>query len=56
MRIHIENTLAYSILDLALDIGLDRGFDADDLPLRDMEDPNRSLWLRVWETIRFLRV
>lgn len=43
-------------LDLALDIGQNHGLDAGEFPLKDMNDPNRSQWLRVWETIRFLTV
>lgn len=54
---NVDYSSSSHFLDLALDIGLAYGLDAEfDLPLRDMEDPNRSQWLRVWETIRFLTV
>lgn len=41
-------------LDLALRVGKAVGLDRQDSPLASINEPERSHWLRVWDSLRFL--
>jgi hypothetical protein len=44
------------ISDLALQMGLASGLDAKEFPASEIAEPERSHWLRVWESLRFLHI
>jgi len=42
------------ISELALQMGLACGLDSKEFPISGVVEPERSHWLRVWESLRFL--
>jgi hypothetical protein len=44
------------ISELALQMGLACGLDSKEFPISGVVEPERSHWLRVWETLRFLYI
>jgi hypothetical protein len=44
------------LLELALQMGLACGLDSKEFPISGVVEPERSHWLRVWESLRFLHI